>query len=223
MESPRGDSRTNERVGRKFEHSRLRIAREKTWLALHKIAESIQPGILESEATELGQKILADMGAMKFWHPVHIRFGEHTLLGPQETSKKDLRLQKKDIFFVDIGPVFDDHEGDAGKTFVRGGEARLIALSEKPEQIFLKVKRDWETEQLPGVELYERALSYAKELQVELLTSVKGHRISDFPHNLITKDRLFDLPHPPKALRWVLEIQIQDQKLKRGAFFEDFL
>ena len=72
----------------------------------------------ESEVYHLILKTLRAKGSRKFWHPVHVRFAENTLLGYKEKSYIDLVLQENDLFFFDIGPVFEGHEGDYGQTFL---------------------------------------------------------------------------------------------------------
>jgi methionyl aminopeptidase len=38
----------------------------------------------------------------------------------EDTSERDVRLRDGDIFFIDIGPIWGDTEGDGGETFVVG-------------------------------------------------------------------------------------------------------
>ena len=79
-------------------------------------------------------------------------------------------------------------------------------------------------EGLSGVQLLEQARTYALEEGVELIPNyVKGHRLGDYPHELITREKLYDFQYKPQPKRWVLEIQIYDQGIGKGAFYEDIL
>ena len=50
-----------------------------------------------------------------------------------------------------------------------------------------------------------------------------GHRVGDFPHHVFYRGNLKDIPQTVSANRWILEIQLHDRSLQRGAFFEDIL
>ena len=53
--------------------------------------------------------------------------------------------------------------------------------------------------------------------------SMNGHRLGDFPHALHYKGKLSDFSEAPFPNLWVLEIHLIDEKINRGAFFEDIL
>ena len=74
----------------------------------------------EAEANALALAVLSDFGAETNWHPPIIRFGANSCKIYSEASDPAVRLQKSDIFFIDLGPVFEGHEADIGATFVVG-------------------------------------------------------------------------------------------------------
>lgn len=212
-----------ERYGESYDENSAQLAQEKTRSCLKEIKDNIHIGMTEKEAEKIAAIILRKAGARKFWHPVHIRFGANTTKGYREDSEPDVVLKKNDIFFIDIGPVFDGHEGDYGQTFVAGAHNDYEVLAGNAEIVWNKVRAAWKNNAV-GYELWEKAKEFAAELNCELAPLyVKGHRISDFPHEMITRNKMFDMNTVPAEKRWVLEIQIIDPKLNRGAFYEDIL
>jgi proline racemase len=56
-------------------------------------------------------------------------------------SDGDPQLKDDDIFFVDLGVVWDQHEGDAGATFVVGNDAQMKACADAAKTVFDEVER----------------------------------------------------------------------------------
>src|SRR4051812_15938672 len=109
---------TAQNVGKRFSLEQMLHARENSWKALRDIASRIVPGMSEPEAAALAGERLTAAGMQRIWHPSIIRFGANTLKTFRQRSAPDTVLASNDIFFVDLGPVFDGHEGDVGDTFV---------------------------------------------------------------------------------------------------------
>lgn len=212
-----------EKNGVRFDPILAEKAQQKSWEALYQIAAEIKPGMTETEAEKLALTVIRDSGSKKLWHPPHIRFGENTVKGYREPSELDVTLQEDDIFFVDIGPIFYGHEGDCGKTFTVGNAANLRVLTNKVESIWNLVRQEWLLGRT-GQELWNKAKDFAGLFDLELTPQyVKGHRISDFPHEAITRNKMFDIASVPYPNRWVLEVQVVCPILWRGAFYEDVL
>lgn len=213
-----------EQVGEKFSEHEMDHCQEKSWQLLHALAEKIKPGMSEEEAHVISNELFASFQSEKKWHPSKIRFGKNTVKTFREVSDPTIRLQENDIFFLDLGPIFNGHEGDVGKTFVLGklpAAEKLIAVG---EEIFGKVRNRWKETGESGAQLYAYASGLAKEYGYELsLTSGSGHRISDFPHAIYHKGALREFEHTPQAYRWILEIQLRDHANQIGTFFEDIL
>jgi hypothetical protein len=114
-----------EAVGQNYSIDAMRHAQEMTWRAIAKLAELIQPGMLESQARELGKQVLVDLEMQRIWHPLLVRFGANTLKTFKQRSDGDPCLGENDIYFIDMGAVWQGHEGDAG---VRASGQSLVRL-----------------------------------------------------------------------------------------------
>ncbi len=212
-----------ERLGSEFSLEKLWAARDKTFQAVNLIAESLHIGMKEEDANLLAKKTLLEMGMQKEWHPCHIRFGTNTTKIYKETSEPGVILQENDIYFIDIGPVFDGHEGDAGDTFVAGNDSEKIACAKAARDLFACVQEEWKTNHSTGLKLYQFAEKTAEKMGYLINLGALGHRIGDFPHAIYKADHLSRLDFPPTASLWVLEIQIKHPTKPFGAFYEDLL
>ena len=214
---------TNETVGESFRVDSLRVARDKTLQVIMEAAKSIRAGMSEKEAKVLIQDIQTRMGAPKSWHPPQIRFGENTLL-PFGKIGSDVLLGENDIFFLDIGPIFDGHEGDVGRAFVLGTDPEMRRCCADVETIWNEVRDHWSRTQISGKELYDYAIAKADERGWQLsLQKANGHRIADFPHAAKIRGSIEGFDEKPAADRWILEIQIRHPERNFGAFYEDLL
>jgi Xaa-Pro aminopeptidase len=210
-------------VGANFVLESMHHARNKTWEVVDKVASLIRPGMLESEALAQCRTVLQDMGMDRIWHPILIRFGENTLKTFKQRSEGDPRLKEDDIFFIDLGVVWDRHEGDAGATYVVGDDAAMRACAQAAKTVFDEVEHHWRTTGAGGKSLYDFAAKRAEALGWTLNLDVKGHRVSDFPHAIYKAGDLGEFaPHPDAGL-WILEIQLAHPTRPFGAFYEDLL
>ena len=100
-----------EAVGAAYSIESMRYAQAMTWQAIEQLAQRIRPGMLESEARELGKHVLADLDMQRIWHPLLVRFGANTLKTFKQRSEGDPILGDNDIFFIDMGVVWQGHEG----------------------------------------------------------------------------------------------------------------
>lgn len=205
-------------------HDALEHARKRTWHAIQAIQANIHPGMSEKAAVNLAQKTLSDMGVRKFWHKCHVRFGKSTVLSFDDPYHDEVILQEQDIYFIDLGPVWDGIEGDAGCTFQTGSHPEHTKIRRDVEQLFFDLKHLWQTQKLSGQALYAKAEDLAKKMGwVYGPSYVRGHRISEFPHALYTKAGLGEQAFCPSAHRWILEVQIRSPDSRFGAFYEDIL
>ena len=210
-------------VGAKFDLQKMRHARDKTFEAVNLIASQVIVGMSESQARAMAKATLIEMGMDRIWHQILVRFGVNTLKKFNEPSDGAPILQANDIFFVDLGVVWDGHEGDAGATFVVGNDADMQACAAASQQIFTAVKKQWETAHFSGQDLYVFAEQEAEKLGWKLNLEIKGHRVSDFPHAIYRAGDLGDFDQVPDVGLWILEIQIAHPTKPFGAFFEDLL
>lgn len=204
-------------------------AREKTWEAMKAIAAAIRPGMTEDEAVGVAKSILSEMGSPKNWHRVYLRFGRNTVKCYGDPSEPGTVLGENDIFYVDIGPVWQSSgttleiEGDAGDTFTTGSNAEMKRCAEDARRLFGIVKQEWSANGKTGSALYRFAAEEADKLGWRLNLKANGHRIADFPHAAYFKGNLADMDFEPKAHLWVLEILIRHPTREFGAFYEDVL
>jgi len=212
-----------EAVGKRFSLPAMVKARDLTFDAVNAIARAIEPGMTEAEAYALAQDALERMGMERLWHRTIIRFGEGTLKTFKAHSEPERRLRQNDLFFVDLGVVWDGHEGDAGDTFVVGDDPEMAACAQAARDLWLKVATRWRQDQLGGESLYRYAAECAEAAGWRLNWWVKGHRVSDFPHAIYKAGALGDFDACPKAGLWILEIQIAHPTRPIGAFYEDLL
>ncbi|OAJ52049.1 hypothetical protein A6V36_18145 [Paraburkholderia ginsengiterrae] len=215
------DSRAWERVGPRFRREGILAARERSIDAVYDIAAQLRPGMTMAEATELADRRLRELGAERNWHPTYIRFGPDTTSLVREPDRARL-LCDDDIFFVDIGPVWDGYEGDYADTFVLGEDADRLRCARAVRSIFDETREAW-LRGISGEALYTHAEALARTHSCELVREAEGHRISDFPHALYGPHQLAQAGFAPTDGLWVLEIQLRDQTHEIGAFFEDVL
>lgn len=211
-----------EKCGEKFNLNHFISAQEKTKNIVLEFSKKIVPGMNEKETHALFDKFLLDSEVEKKWHPTKLRMGPNTTKSFREESQ-DYTLLENDLFFFDIGPVFFEHEGDYGQTFAIGNNPTFHELAQAPEHIFQLTKKAWIEKKLNGIELYQFAEFEAKKLGLKLNTNMYGHRLGDFPHALYSRDKLGEIDFNPAPKLWVLEIHLINEKLDRGAFFEDIL
>ncbi len=212
-----------EAVGQAFSLPAMVKARDLTFEAVRRIAQAIGPGVTEGEAHEEAQRILEAMGMERLWHKSIVRFGVGTIETFHAPIEPDRKLGADDIFFVDLGVVWNGHEGDAGDTFVVGDDREMQACAEAARTLWHDVADRWRRDGLSGEALYDYALQRAEAAGWRLNWEVKGHRVSDFPHAIYKAGDLGALSVCPTTGLWELEIQISHPTRPFGAFYEDLL
>jgi Xaa-Pro aminopeptidase len=215
---------TVERVGPSFDEARLLAARARSWACLEEAARRIVPGMREEDARALVTGLLVEAGSARPWHPSHVRFGANTLLACNDRSEPGVVLAANDVFFLDLGPVFDGHEGDVGATFVVGDDPEMHRCAEDARAIAHEAAARWREGGATGRDLYQLAAIRARDRGWMLREAgASGHRIGDFPHAAHHRGRLAELDAVPARARWVLEVQLRHPTRPFGAFHEDVL
>ncbi|HUC03821.1 MAG TPA: M24 family metallopeptidase [Acidimicrobiales bacterium] len=212
-----------EGTGEKFSLDLLMDMRLRTRKAVHAIAGQITPGMMEEEAKAIARSTLESMGMRRGWHHIIVRCGSNTTKDFMERSAKGVTLGQDDIFFVDIGPVYGDTEGDAGDTFVLGSDPLHHKAKADVRAIWDLVRDKWFDEGLTGKELYDFAVATAESYGWKLNLDLSGHRLSDFPHSAHYDGPLAEVDFRPNPNLWVLEIAIIHPDGTFGAFYEDLL
>ncbi|MGH9120953.1 MAG: M24 family metallopeptidase, partial [Acidimicrobiales bacterium] len=172
---------------------------------------------------ELARQTLSSMGMRRGWHHIIVRCGPNTTKDFMAQSEKGVVLGTDDIFFVDIGPIYEQTEGDGGETFVFGSDPDHHRAKRDARAIWEQVRQLWLEERVTGRDLYRFAESSAQELGWKLNLDLSGHRLSDFPHAAHYDGPLADVDFTPSPQLWVLEIAIIHPERKFGAFYEDLL
>jgi Xaa-Pro aminopeptidase len=211
-----------EAVGETFSLAKMLRARELTFEAVRRIGAAITPGVTEGRGLQIAQEVLDGLGAERLWHKCIVRFGPGTVETFHAPFEPDRPLQANDIFFVDLGAVFDGHEGDAGDTFVLGDDAEMAACAQAARTLWAEVADRWRTGD-SGQALYAFALARAEAMGWVLNWEMKGHRVGDFPHAIYKAGALGDLDACPTTGLWILEILIRHPTRPIGAFYEDLL
>lgn len=213
-----------EKVSDIFDPVQLHKCQDRSWALLEELAKKIEPGMTEAVATEIYKKMQLEAGAEKYWHPPKIRFGVNTLKSFREPSIEGVVLKPNDVFFLDVGPIFDGYEGDVGKTFILGTYPEATRVVQAGREIFELVKKEFLATKKTGAELYTFAEKLAEERGYSLVgEGANGHRVSDFPHAIHYRGNLRTQQEHPTADRWILEIQVRDLKNQIGSFHEDIL
>jgi methionyl aminopeptidase len=209
--------------GEKFSLDSLMEVRARTRKAVHLIAEQVQPGMAEEQAKAIARDILQGMGMRRGWHHIIVRCGPNTTKDFMERSEPGVVLGENDIFFIDIGPIYEDTEGDAGETFVFGEDPDHLRAKKEVRLIWDEVRETWFAERITGKGLYDHAIEVAAGYGWKLNMDLSGHRLSDFPHSAHYDGPLAEVTFCPNPNLWVLEIAIAHPDRTFGAFYEDLL
>lgn len=212
-----------EAVGTDFDKAKMLEMRDKTRSVIYEIAANVYPGMLQEDAVSMAKDALEKNEMVQGWHETLVRFGPNTLKTLGASSIPGVTLKSDDIFFIDIGPVLDESEGDGGDTFTVGENAEMQRCAQDVRRLFHIVRREWLTTRISGKSLYQFATREAEKLGWELNLDWSGHRISDFPHEVIYNGTMADIDFRPAPLLWVLEIHIRHPSAGFGAFYEDLL
>jgi methionyl aminopeptidase len=212
-----------EGVGASFSIDKMLQTRRLTIEAVHTIAASVAPGMTERASRAIALRILSSMGLRRGWHPALVRFGENTTKDFLDRSNLDITLGENDVYFVDIGPIFGDTEGDAGDTFVVGTNPEHHRIKRDVREIWDVTRSDWFTLGLTGRGLYNAAQRHSEERGWKLNFELTGHRLSDYPHKAHYGGSMAHVDIVPSPDLWVLEIHIAHPDGTFGAFYEDTL
>lgn len=218
---------------------KLRDAEEKAVLLFKTLEERnlITEGKTERELnTEVFNLAFELFGIKKFWHKRIVRSGKNTLL-PYKENPEDLTLQKDDILFLDLGPVFDEWEADFGRTYVIGQNNEKLKLKADVESAWMEGKEYFQKNKthLTGAQFYQFTCELAKKYGWEYGNEHCGHLIGDFPHEILLGEEKINYIHPENnqlmidkdkngnERYWIYEIHFINKELKIGGFFEQLI
>jgi len=212
-----------ERVGEGHEHAILLEARRRTIAAVRDIASRVAPGMTEEEGTELARGALRAHGFERDWVAPYLRFGTNTLRKYGEPSEPGVVLGRDDLWFIDVGPLWRNHECDYADSFVTGGDLDRRRIVGDLHAVFERTQAHWRASQATGAELYRVAAAEAAALGWQLDLEMAGHRLGEYPHAKFHDGLLSRAEFRPSAGLWMLEIQLRHPDKPYSAFFEDLL
>lgn len=220
-----------EKCGEKFDEKKILTARKCSKDVVQKVFKQLSPGLSEKEIVDILDRELFSASAERLWHPTKVRIENSTVKSFPEAFDSSKKLSLGDLISFDVGPVFDDHEGDFGETFIFGenaveeipfyNEKKLLVSFSK--ELFETLKKEFVENKLTGVALYERAVLLTENAGLEFNLRMGGHRLGDFPHAIYFKGKLKDMEFEPQSGLWILEIHVIDRRVSLGAFFEDLI
>ncbi len=195
----------------------------------------ICPGVLDSQASDAITKLAADeFGVTRHWHKRIVRSGPNTL-EPYSQDPPDREITDDDIVFGDFGPVFDDWEGDFGRTWVVGGDAEKLRLRDDLAVVFDAGKRFFHDHaDVTASELFAEIVRLSAERGWQFGNMHCGHLVGEFPHeNFPTRTQalLMDGNSLPirtfdpsgRVAHWILEVHLVDYDRQIGGFYEELL
>ena len=177
----------------------------------------------EHDARAMARNTLEEMGLRRGWHPTLVRFGPNTIRQFLDRDGGGVILESDDIFFIDIGPVHNDVEGDAGETFTTGHNTEHLRAASDVLEVWNEVRDAWFYESRSGRDLYSFADRACRERDWRLNIELTGHRISDYPHKAHFGGSMSNVDIVPSPDLWVLEIGLAHPDRTFGAFYEDTL
>ncbi len=210
-------------TGEKFNLQLYLEGQRKTKDLVKRFSSEIKTGMQEKEAVEILDQELKVLGCERCWHPHKIRFGQNTIKSFSEKSDESIKLKTEDIFFVDIGPNWNQHETDYGETFFLGKNLEFQKMATKAEDLFKMTQEVWREKKITGQELYQFLKVETEKAGYLLNLNSDGHRLGDFPHALFFKGSLMEINETPLPHVWILEVHITNKDRTFGAFYEDLL
>jgi Xaa-Pro dipeptidase len=196
----------------------------------------IAPGRRESDV-EQDIAVLAerDFGVDKHWHKRIVRAGANSITIAGD-NPPDRVIERSDIVYVDLGPVFEAWEADIGQTYVVGDDPRHRALvAELPRQFAAVQAHYHQNPDISGAALYAFAQQSARDAGWHFGGSIAGHIVSEFAHARIPGDKALNRigPENPRpmsdpdglgqARHWILEIHLVEPGGAFGGFYERLL
>ena len=205
-------------------------------LALIEEKNIIQVGLSEQEVNDLIFELAKEkFGVTKHWHKRIVRTGINSVL-PYKADPENGIIEKNDLVYLDLGPVFEDFEGDIGKTYLLGNDPQKKKLVDDLELIFAICKAYYFSKpEQTGAEFYEYIVKQCQLAGWKYGNLSAGHIVGEFSHIQIygnfPEHRIWAQNTMPmntpandgKIRYWILEIHLVEKDSQYGGFFEDIL
>jgi len=212
-----------ERLGERHDPATLLEARRRAIAAVCDFARQVAPGMTEEEGLRRVRLALAAGGFESDWVAPYVRFGTNTLKKYAEPSDPGIVLRDDDVWFVDVGPLWRNHECDYAETFAVGSDPERQRIVHDVRAVFDRTARQWREARPTGAELYRFAANEAESRGWQLDAEMAGHRLGEYPHSALHDGTLAKAEFTPSSGLWMLEIQLRHPDLPYSAFFEDLL
>lgn len=212
-----------EKTGDKFNLDTYMDARKVAMKATLLVAQHVNVGMDLEDIEGLVNETFKLLKIDKKWHMSKIRIGSDTMKTFKDKSDPTICLKENDIFFLDIGPVINNHEADFGMTFTKGNNPDFAKIQKASRDLFNLSRDYWKESSPSGEELYRFLEGEASKLGYKLDPKMHGHRLGEFPHHVHYRGSLGEVDKTPIENLWVLEVHIIDKKNNVGAFYEDIL
>ncbi len=174
-------------------------ARRRTRAAVRDVARQVAPGMSEEEGLELARRTLRAHGFEQDWVEPYLRFGRNTLKKYAEPPDPGIVLAPDDVWFIDVGPLWRNHECDYAESFAVGGDPERHRIVRDVRAIFDRTSRHWREACATGVELYRFAAAEAESLGWQLDPEMAGHRLGEYPHAVFHDGLLGNAEFTPSA------------------------
>ena len=196
----------------------------------------VRHGRSESDVEEDIRELAAnEFGVEKHWHRRIVRSGPNSVTTAGDHPPVRM-IERDDIVYLDLGPVFSGWEADIGKSYALGNDPGKNALvAELPRQ-FEKLQQHFRAHpDITGAALYEFAVRSAQDAGWKFGGKIAGHIIGEFAHAQIpgAKDltRISPLNIAPmsepdgngRPRHWIGEIHLVEQNQDFGGFYERLL
>ena len=212
-----------ERLGERHDHATLLEARRRAIAAVQDLARQVSPGMTEEDGLGVARHALRSQGFTDDWVAPYLRFGTNTLKKYAEPSEPGVALREDDVWYVDVGPLWNNHECDYAETFAVGSDPERRRLVHDVREVFERTARRWRVSRPSGAELYRFAAAEAASLGWQLEPEMAGHRLGEYPHSALYEGSLAKADFTPSSGLWMLEIQLRHPDVPYSAFFEDLL
>lgn len=212
-----------ERLGERHDHATLLEARRRAIAAVQDLARQVSPGMTEEDGLGVARHALRSQGFTDDWVAPYLRFGTNTLKKYAEPSEPGVALREDDVWYVDVGPLWNNHECDYAETFAVGSDPERHRIVRDLHEVFELTSSHWRGVRPTGIELYRYAEREAASRGWQLDLEMAGHRLGEYPHSALHDGTLANADFTPSSGLWMLEIQLRHPDVPYSAFFEDLL
>lgn len=176
-----------------------------------------------------------DFGVTAHWHDRVVRAGANTLCIAGEEAP-DRTVERDDIVFLDLGPVFGDWEADVGRSYVVGDDPEKRRLVGDLEPVFDALRARFDrAPDITGAGLYAAAIEEAEARGWRFGGRIAGHLVGRYPYarspagkdggrvSPANTQRMRDPDMHGQRRHWILEVHLVAPDGSFGGFHERLL